>query len=807
MHDLIADIRYALRALRMNPSYTAIAVFCLALGIGVNTTIFSAVNAMILRPLGFRDADRIVRVYGTVPKIRVETNALSLPDLASFTNGSRSLVGAAAYQSRGFAIGSSDTTQAANQVSGLAVSWNLFQVLGIQPVLGRAFAPSDSVFGRHHVAIIGFRIWREQLNGDPAAVGKSLFLDGVQHTIVGVMPPGMRFPDRNDVWVPISLDPSKLGPYPRAARAYDVVARLAPGATVERATQELRATAAALATEFQKTNGNTSARAVPYHADMVREYDTLLWTMLGAVSFVLLIACGNVANLMLVRAAGKQKEIALRTALGATRARLVRHLLTESLLIALVAGAFGILLGVWGLDLVVAAIPYELPYWMRFDVDVRVLTYTVAISTLTGCLFGLAPALQSTRPDLSLALKDGGRGTTGGAQRSRLRSSLVVGEIALCLVLLVGATLMMRSFVRLQDVDAGFKTDGVLSAQIDMPVTRYTTPAQRIVFIDALLARLRNTPGVNDAAIVNASPLSGSSSATNYDVEGRAQIEGENLIADYRSVSADYFRTISLPVRAGRAFTAAEAADTAASVIVVNETMAKRMWPHGNGLGKRVSVGFADRWFTVIGIAADVRQRQLNQPPAPQMYLPYGTSARRTMNVLLRTPGDPAAMAPTLRAAVRATDPVVPTSEVMTLSAMRRRSMWESRVFGSMFAAFGAIALLLAAVGLYGVMSFGVAQRRHEIGVRMALGAQGADVIGLVVRQGGRLAMFGTLIGIPLAFGASRSLTSRLFGVAPTDPLSYVGIALLLSAIALLASYIPARRAVRVDPMIALRSD
>jgi putative ABC transport system permease protein len=801
MDSFVADFRYALRSLRLSPSYAIIAILCLALGIGTNTTVYSAVNAMILRPLAFAQPDRMIAIYETNAKLGISENSLSAAMIADIAAGARSIDGIAGYSDVDYAVGGRDDTEPSLRMQGELVSWDLFSLLGIQPVLGRGFTKDESVFGRHRVAIISDRIWHETYNADPRILDKSILLDGVPHTVIGVMPVGMRFPDTRDVWTPIAYETMPS----HDARAFEVIARLRPDATVEQANAEVAAIASRVAKENPGTNDGGSARAMPYRDALVDEYRGLLWTMLGAVSFVLLIACGNVANLMLARATARQREIAVRVALGASRMRIVRQLITEAIIVATAGGVLGIFIAVWGLDALVKAIPYELPYWMKFDIDWRVLAYTFAVSVGTGCLFGMAPAVKSTSPDLNETLKDGSRGTTAGARHQRLRGALVIGETALCLVLLIGATLMMRSFVRMQTVQPGFRTHGVLTSIVMLPNSRYPDKAKRSQFFNDLQQRAASIPGVTAAAITNYSPLNGSNTGTNYAVDGQQAPDGTEPFAEFRAVSGAYFATLGIAMRQGRSFTAAEDADTAATVAVVNESFAARHFPKASPLGRRVRWGWTNQWLTIVGVAPDVKQRNLKDQPAAQIYIPVSLYGRRAMTVLLHTNGDPTTLAAGLRGAVNAIDPIVPIYETMSLESLRRRSMWESRVFGAMFAAFGIVALLLAAIGLYGVISYGVAQRVHELGVRMALGAQTRDVLRLVVTQGSRLALTGVIVGLPLAFVVTRALRSQLYSVTTSDPVTYVGICVLLAGIALIASYIPARRAARVDPMVALR--
>ena len=810
MDTLVTDLRYALRTLRTNRGYTAVAVLCLALGLGINTTIFGAINGMLLRPLGYQDPDRLVRVWSSVAKTGDAEMEVSVGDIADFRDRNRTLDGIALYNDRTFSLGGNDAHEAAH-VEGEVVSWNTFQLLGVRPILGRAFLEAESVAGQHHVVLLGYDVWIREFGGDRDVLGKPALLDGTPYTVVGVMPPRMRFPNTKDAWVPLAVQ----GAQNRAARGWNALARLKPNVSIGQADDDVRRIAATLAAEHQETNAGIGARVVSFRTSLVDEYRAVLWTMLGAVFFVLLIACGNVANLLLARAVARQKEIAIRTALGATRWRLVRQLLTESLLVAVGGGVLGLFIVLWGNDLVVAAIPYELPFWMRFDPDWRVFGYLLGACVFTAILFGLVPALQATRTDVQTALKEGGRGTTMGRGGGRLRGALVVGEVALCLVLLVGGTLMMRSFVNLRLLDPGFRTANVLTTQLMLPGTRYDDVGARGRFFTRLLDRVGVLPGVERAALISYLPLSGSNTGASFDVEGRSFAPAERPQPQVRAISGAYFQALDIPLRAGRTFTARELGDTAAGdvVTVVNETMAKQLWPGASALGRRLRWGEKSPWMEVVGVVADVRQRKLNERPAMQLYLPYAGFARRGMTLIVRSAAtqssavDPAQLTPAVRAVVRELDPVVPVFETMTLDAVRVRSTWDSRLFSSMFLIFGLVALFLASMGLYAVMSYSVTQRTHEIGVRVALGAQVRDVLTLVVGGGARLAGVGVGVGLALAFGVTRLLRGMLFGISASDPLSFVGIAALLTIVAVVASYLPARRAARVDPMAALRSE
>lgn len=802
MRHLLADVRHASRTLWKAKGFAAVAVLCLGLGIGATATIFGMINAFMLRPFPFRDEGSVVAVYASRPGQGVDEGGLSLADFADWRRESRTLAAIAIYSDGNFNVAGPGNDRP-DLVKGAWVSPALFPMLGVHPALGRAFTAEEERPGGDGVVLLSHRLWRRRFGGDPGVIGRPVVVAGRARTIVGVMPAGWNFPQTHDLWLPQTLDPAGE---PRGQRGHDAIARLAPGVTMAQAEAELAAIAGRLARAYPQTNGGWSARLTTWRERMVDRYGAILYIFLGVVFFVMFIACANVANLLLARAGARRKEMALRTALGAGRGRIVRQLLTESLLLAVAGGALGVLLSLWGTDVMVAAIPYELPFWMRFDLDWRVLGFAVAVSTASGVAFGLAPALQLSRPDLHEALKDGGRGTTAGRGGGRLRGALVVSEVALSLVLLVGATLMMRSLLALQAADPKFDASRLLTMRLPLSSDAYATPGRRAAYFRRVLGAVRALPGVEGATVVNYVPLEGSNTSTSIEIEGRAAPPGEELDVAYRSVADDYFRALGVPLAAGRPFAAREAAESSA-VAVINDVMARRYWPNGDALGRRLRRGEDAPWLTVVGIVPEIRQRELDERPQPQLYLPYPMSPQRTMTLMVRTAGDPAAATAAVRDAVRSVDAGVPVAEAMTMRQLLHRSVWQPRLFGGMFAVFALVALALAAAGVYGVVAYSVSQRTHEFGVRMALGAAGRDVVRLVVRQGARLALVGIALGVLGAAALSGLLRRMLYGIAPTDPLTFAAVPLTLAAVALVASWIPARRATRVDPMEALRSE
>ncbi|MGH7674909.1 MAG: ABC transporter permease, partial [Gemmatimonadales bacterium] len=645
-------------------------------------------------------------------------------------------------------------------------------------------------------------LWRRRFGADSGVLGRVVSLNGTPHTVIGVLPPPHQFPGDQQLWVPITLDPSRF----RGNHYLEVIGRLRPGATPRAAQTELAAVARRLEQQYPETNSGATVSVVPLRDNEVGEYRTVLIIMMVAVAFVLLIACANVANLLLARAAGRHREIAIRVAVGAGRRRLLRQLLTESVLLALAGAALGTLVALWGLDLIVAAVPEDKPFWMVFTIDARVLAFTAAVAVATGVLFGLAPALHALKTDVHDALKEGARGAGIGPGRQRLRHGLVVAEVALSVVLLIGATLMIRSFLRLQAVDPGYDRHNLLALSVYLAGPAYDSAYERTGFYAGALPRLAALPGVEAVAASHAPPLAGSRTSSTISIEGQPVETGREPSASWQAVTAGYVTLLRVPLLRGRDLTEQDVRDSA-RVAVVGRTMAARFWPDADPIGKRFRFGSSEEnpWITVIGVAGDVRIRRLSEPPQNHFYIGYPLAPFRGMMILVRTEGDPAGVTRAARETIREADPALPVYAAQTMDALYRSSMWEQRLYGWMFGAFAGVAVLLAVTGLYGVMAYLVTLRTHEIGVRMALGARTRDVARLVLRRGGRLAAAGIGIGLLGALGLTQALTGFLFGVSPTDPLTFLAIPLLLAAVALTASWIPARRAARVDPMLALR--
>ncbi len=807
MDTLLQDLRYALRTLSKSRGFTAVAVLSLALGIGVNTAVFSVVNTFLFRPLPMSDPERVVMLFTTQERQGIDGAPFSVADLEDVRAQSTTLEDVAAVARGGFNLAGGDEPE---RVAGAWITRNLFPLTGERPLLGRNFLAEEDRPGGEPVVILGHGLWQRRFGGRADVLGRAVLVSGRPRVVVGVMGPNFKFPETEELWVPMQADPAEA----RSERYLLAMGKLRPGATVEAADAELAGIARRAEAASPVSNAGWSFGAKSWREEWVDEELRLsLFLMLGAVGFVLLIACANVANLLLARAAGREREIAMRAALGAGRRRIVRQLLTESLLVALAGGALGTLIAVWWIDWAMSRIPEELAYWIVFRVDGRVLAYTLALSAATGVAFGLLPALRASRTDLVGSLKDGIRAGDGGPGRNRLRGVLAAGEVALALVLLVGAGLMVRSFLAATRADVGVDTEHVLTLRTSLTGSRYEGAQARVAAFERIAARVEGLPGVRASAWSLGVPGSDAGGVgTTVVAEGQPRAPGEEMAVRYLAATPGVFRAFGAPLLAGRDFTAAEAADSTSTSVILGRSVAARLWPGLDPLGKRVQLVVGERtpWLTVVGIAPDLRYEEPGDgdpQAALHAYLPYARAAFGMMTLVVRTASDPAAIAPAVRREVRAVDPALPVWDVRTMRETQAYASWNRRLMGEIFGSFGVLALVLATLGVYGVMAYAVSQRTREIGIRMALGAQAADVLRMVVGRGALIAAGGVAVGLLGAFGVSRVMRGILFGVRPGDPVTFGAVAALLLATALLASWLPARRAARVDPMTALRAD
>jgi len=795
MDTLLQDLRFGLRLLLRQPAFTLLVVLTLALGIGANTAIFSVVNGVLLRPLPFPWPERLVMVWGHHADIGQET--ASLPDYLDWREGAPALEHLEAGSSTFFNLTGQGEPE---RIVGARTTAGFFQALRVPAALGRTFEPGEDRQGNNRVVVLSHGFWKRHLGASPEVLGRTLTLDGLPHTIIGVAPEHFRFLWNAELWAPLTVD-AQLG---RRSDFLSVIGRLAPGATVEQAQAELTAVASRLAQQYPDTNARWTAKVVPLHEELVGEARPALLVFMGAVGLVLLIACANVANLMLARSSRRQRELAVRAALGASRGRLIQQMLTESVLMALLGGLLGLLLAVWGIDGLRMAQLSLLPGHSEIGIDGWVLGFTLGLSLATGVLFGLAPALNLPGRDLDGTLRAGARGLTGSMSLRHLRGWLVLGEVALALVLLVGAALLLRSFDRLQRVDTGFTPEGLLTLRVILPQTKYPEDPQLTAFYQQLTDRVSAVPGVESSGLTNALPLGGAP-AWSFGIEGETPAANAVQDAEAFSVSPDYFRTMAIPLHAGRLFEPQDG-PTAQRVVLINQTLARRYWPGREPLGSRVTVD-GTTWATVVGVVGDVRADSIQKEPYPQLYFPFTQMPRRAMFLTVRAAGEPMSLVGSLRREVTALDPDLPLSDVLTMEQRLGSAVAQPRVNVLLLGGFAVVALLLAGIGIYGVISQMVAQRTREIGIRMALGAKPGDVLRLMIQQGMTPALVGIALGLVAAWVGSSLLASLLYGVSAKDPLSFLLVPVFLISVALFAAWLPARRAARVDPTEALRQE
>jgi putative ABC transport system permease protein len=800
MRSLFQDVRYGWRMLLKKPGFTIAAALALALGIGANSAIFSIINAIVLKPLPFDDLDRIVAVWEKAPGPGAERNSVSVANYLDWREQNNSFENLAICMYWSANLSGIDTPE---RVRGYQVSPNLLDVIGGKVALGRNFLPDEDQPGKDNVVILTHGLWRRSFGGDPNVVGRTANVNGVARTIIGVMPPEVNYPPGVELLAPMAMTPETMRN--RGYHTNLVVGRLKEGVSVGQAQSDLDAVAGRLEQQYPNTNTGRGVGVFPILEDTVREYKTAMLMMMAAVAFVLLIACANVANLTLARATARMKEVALRLALGASRGRIIRQLLTESVILAFIGGTIGVLFAGWGVEALKVTLPEEaagmMPGYNHLGVNSRVLVFTLIVSVGAGILSGLAPAIQASKPDLNETLKDGvGK---AGVGRHRLRAALVVAEISMSLVLLTGAGLLMKNFLTILKINPGINTDNVLTMGITLPTAKYENDARRRAFYDELMRRARSLPGVESAALINNLPLGQSDSSSGFQVEGVPDPPpGQQFDGGYRVCTPDYFKTMGVTVVRGREFTEADTADSH-RVIIVNETLAKRFWPDGDALGKHIRFG-PTRW-EVVGVVGDVK-RQLFTPITTDFYLPLAQRTSETMTLVARTRTQPMTLTASIRSEIQAIDRDQPVFDVKSMAQVRDRMVMPFRALGALMSGFGVFALILAATGIYGVMAYAVSQRTREIGVRMALGAARGDILKLlVVGQGMWMTAIGIIIGLAGAIGLTQVLKGMLFGVNAIELTTFAGVTLLLAVVSLLACYIPARRATKVDPMVALR--
>lgn len=809
MDNLLKDIRYGWRGLTNNWGFTAIVVVTLALGIGASTAIFSVVNSVMLRRLPYPTAERIIAIQEISPEgRRIQVTAANFYDWRQQNTSFEHL---AAIRNMSVNLMLADQ---AERIDMAQTSANFFDVFGVTPQHGRLFIPADEQAGHQPVVVLSDLLWRRRFGGDPNLIGKPVTLDGVNYTVVGIAPAGFQYPDKTEAWLPplrrvpelfANMDVTTQ----RGMGYLNAVALLKPGVTVGQAASEMETITSRLRQQYPETNNRRFNRVLSLQDHVLGDSRKMLWLLFGAVMFVLLIACANVANLLLANAAGRQKEMAIRAALGASRLRVMRQLLTESAMLALAGGALGLLLSVWGVSLITKLLPPDFPRIREIGMDWRVLGFTLAASMLTGLLFGFAPALHVSKTDVQEAMKETGRGSTGGLRRSRLRHGLIIAEVALSVVLLAGAGLLFRSFMRLQAVDAGFSSHQVLTARLSASGTNFPDDAATASFYDKVLQRLSTVPGVEHAGVINTLPLA-KGPTTAFRVEGRPVLTRDNWArTNFRSVSNDYFRAMSIPLLQGRAFTAQDN-QTTPFVTVINQVVAQREFPGENPIGKRITFGRVDSqqqpvWFEIVGITANIRSTELREEPDSELYFSVNQSPFGTMALVIRSNVEPASLAASVRQVVGEIDKSVPVSDVKTMDHIVSESVTQPRFNLFLLGLFSGIALLLSVAGIYGVTAYSVTQRTHELGIRIALGAQVSDVLRMIMGQGMTVIGIGIVIGLVAAFVLMRFMNSLLFGVSATDPFTFAGITAVLIGAGLLACYVPARRATKVDPLEALR--
>ena len=804
------DLRYSMRRLAKSPGFTAVAMLTLALGLGANTAIFSVVNSLLLRPFPFPNLDRLVLISETGGAEQTEERWTAPADFIDLRSEARSFEDLAAYKYK--EVNLSDAGEVEGSFA-IAASPNFFQVLGAQPALGRTFLPEEEQAGRDQVVVLSNAFWQQRFGGGLDALGRTLQIDGRSFTVIGVMPPNFAFPPAMPLWMPLAL--SQQDKMERATRSFYVVGRLRPGISPNQAQQELRSFAARLERQYPKTNTGRSMTLLPLRRYQYKYTAPLFLMLQAAAGFLLLLVCANLVNLLFARMIGRQKEIAIREALGAGRKHLARLFLSETMLLSLLAATVAVLVSLWGVDVIRTSMPVGISKWVAgwndIRVDRNVLGFTLVLTALLGIAFGFGAILNGSRVDLNQTLKEGGRSAGAGSPRNKLRQVLVVTQVVLAMVLLVGAGLMVKGFLRLTNIYNELQPHNVLTLQLAVPKQRYPEDQKAGALYDQALRGISSLPGVQSAGLVSNLPASNvDDSRTFFTIEGQPALRSSDMpSADVQSASADFFRTLRIPALQGRSLGRQDGPDSP-RVAVVSQSMAQHFWPRGNVLGQRLRMGGPDsqaQWVTIVGVVGDVKQNWWEPVPRPTLYLPYLQAPQRRFDFAVRTTSDPMSIAGAIREQVRQVDPQIPVNSVQSMESFIADALAPIHIIGILMMAFGAAALILSAVGVYGVLAHSVAQRTYEFGLRMALGAQPSDVLSMVLRQALRLCGIGLAVSVPIAFILSRTMMSLIFGAAAVDLGVLLGFAFLLIFVSLAASYVPAWRAMRVDPLVALRHE
>ena len=813
---MLQDLRHSLRLLGTNPLFALVAIVTLALGIGATTAVFTLVNALLIKPLPYENPSRLVLLFEHFKDQHLDTIPVSPPEFLEYKAQLKSFDKLAAFNTATYNLSEGELPE---RVFGATVSADLFPLLGVQPIRGRTFRPEESAVGHDDVVVISERLWRRKFDRDPRVLGSKLMADGRPFTIVGIMPESFEFPlplfnitgaqfgEQADIWQPLGFTDKEMKR--RGSRSYGVIGRLASGVSVQQAQAEIDTVVRGMRARFKDNYPQTEsfgATLYPLKEQVIGGMKPLLLILSGAVALVLLIACANLATMLLARATAREREMAIRVAVGASRVRLLRQSLTESVVLAVLGAAAGTLFAFWAIDLVKSTGGQTIPRLSEVSINPTVLLVTLVVAVITGIAFGLVPGLASGKLDLTESLKEGGRGSTSGRRHNRLRNGLVIGEVALALVLLTGAGLLLKSFVRLSHVNPGFNPDNVLTAEISLPRLRYPDQQSQINFFSELERRISHLPGVTHAGLTIILPMSGMNSDSSFDIEGRPEDDAHpGPDEEFRLVSPDYFRTLEIPLLRGRFFTAADKLDST-PVVLINQALAQRYWPNENAIGKRIQIPTSTKavWATIVGIVGDLHHRGLDQPVKPEWYVPLSQAPYPAVIIAVRSNQDPTSLTSAIRREVQAIDSAQPIAHVRTLNQVIADSVAPRRLSVVLLTVFAGLALVLAAVGIYGVMSFLVVQRTHEIGVRMALGAQRSDVLRLVITHAGALIGAGTAIGLVVALLCTSFLRSALYETSALDLTTFGFVTLTLALVAFLASYIPARRATGADPMIAL---